>query len=139
MTKKNLLVLILSLSSYSVHVFAQNNEVSLSVGGVFATDQTATTVVAVPCPLINPGCNILTSRLSSSPGVAFMGNFARRITAFGPASLYVEAPVVGGPGHDTTISFRSGTLLGDIVTGSSSSLFFTPSAPGQFLHSSPTS
>ena len=136
MSKKKLPVLILSLCCFSIPIFAQNNELSLSIGGVFATDQNATTVVAVPCPLINPGCNILTSRLSSSPGVAFMGNFARRITAFGPASLFVEAPVVGGPGHDTTISFRSGTLLGDIVTGSSSSLFFTPSAKVKFLDSS---
>jgi len=126
----------LSLCCFSIPIFAQNNELSLSIGGVFATDQNATTVVAVPCPLINPGCNILTSRLSSNPGVAFMGNFARRITAFGPASLFVEAPVVGGPGHDTTISFRSGTLLGDIVTGSSSSLFFNPSAKVKFLDSS---
>ena len=136
MTKKNLMVLILGLGSYSVYVFAQNNEVSLSVGGVFATGQTSTTVVAVPCPLINPGCNVLTSKLTNSAGVAFMGNFARRVTAFGPASLYLEAPVVGGPGHDTTISFRSGTLLGDIVTGTSSSLFFTPSAKVKFLDSS---
>jgi hypothetical protein len=136
MSKKNLPVLILSLCCFSIPIFAQNNELSLSIGGVFATDQTATSVVAVPCPLINPGCNVITSRLSSSPGVAFMGNFARRITAFGPASLYLEAPVVGGPGHDTTMSFRSGTLLGDIVTGSSSSLFFTPSAKVKFLDSS---
>jgi len=138
MTKKNLLVLILSLCSYSIHVIAQNNEVSFSVGGVFATDQTSTTVLAtlVPCPPINPSCNIVTSRFTSSPGVAFMGNFARRITAFGPASLYVEAPVVGGPGRDTTVSFRSGTLLGDLVTLSSSSLFFTPSAKLKFLESS---
>jgi hypothetical protein len=134
MTKKNLLVLILSLGSYSVYVFAQNNEVSLSVGGVFATDQTATTVFPTLCAPIN--CNILTSKATSSPGVAFMGNFARRVTAFGPASLYVEAPVVGGPGRDTTVSFRSGTLLGDLVTFSSSSLFFTPSAKFKFLESS---
>src|SRR5215469_6047105 len=139
MTKKNLVVLILSLGSYSVHLFAQNNEVSLSVGGVFATDQTLTTTTLLPIPCLptNPGCNIFTSHFTSSPGVAFMGNFARRITAFGPASLYVEAPVVGGPGRDTAVSFRNGTLLGpDLVTPSSSSLFFTPSAKFKFLESS---
>src|SRR5215472_7465111 len=139
MTKKNLMVLILSLGSYSVYVFAQNNEVSLSVGGVFVTDQTSTTTTLVPIPCLptNPGCNIFTSHFTSSPGVAFMGNFARRVTAFGPASFYLEAPVVGGPGRDTTVSFRNGTLLGvDLVTLSSSSLFFTPSAKFKFLESS---
>lgn len=37
-----------------------------------------------------------------------MGNFVRRITVFGPATLFVEAPVIGGPGRDTTVSIRSG-------------------------------
>jgi hypothetical protein len=139
MTKKNLLALILSLCSYSIHVFAQNNEVSLSVGGVFATDQTATTQlnrIAIPCPPTNPGCGTLTSHGGGSSGVAFVGNFARRITAFGPASFYVEAPVVGGPDRNTTVSFRNGTLLGDAVIFSSSSLFFAPSAKFKFLESS---
>jgi hypothetical protein len=64
-----------------------------------------------------------------------MGNFARRIKAFGPATFYVEAPVVGAPVRDTTLTFRSGTLLGDIVGFSSSSLFFTPSAKVRFRDS----
>ena len=97
MSKNNLAALILSLCFFSIPIFAQSNELSLSVGGVFATDQilTTTTLLPIPCLPTNPGCNIFTSHFTSSPGVAFMGNFARRITAFGPASLYVEAPVVG--------------------------------------------
>jgi hypothetical protein len=136
MTKKDLLVSILGLCFYSMHVFAQSNELSLSVGGVFSTGQTATTVAQVPCPLTFPTCNIITSKFSNGPGVAFMGNYTRRVTSWGSTSLYLEGPVVGGPGRDTTVSFRSGTLLGDIVTFTSSSLFFTPSAKVRFLDSS---
>ena len=66
-----------------------------------------------------------------------MGNFSRRITAFGPATFYVEAPVIGGPGRHTTLSFTNAGFLGvDIVALSASSLFFTPSAKVKFLDSS---
>lgn len=139
MPRINVPVLTALLFSAPLIAFAQNNEVSLSVGGVLATDQTATThlnVIAIPCPPTNPGCGTLTSHGGGSSGVAFEGNFARRITAFGPASFYVEAPVVGGPGRNTTVSFRNGTLLGDAVSLSSSSLFFAPSAKFKFLESS---
>lgn len=136
MSKKNLLVMLCILFASSTLVFAQNNELSFSVGGIFATSQTATTVFPpIPCTITPPICDT-TQTLDTSSGVAFMGNFSRRIAAFGPATLYVEAPVIGGPGRDTTVSFRNGALLGDVLTLSSSSLFFTPSAKVKFLDSS---
>ncbi len=134
MSKKNLQVLLCSVFSFSI-VLAQNNELSLSVGGVFATSQTATTTLFLPCPVTLPHCNVFTTDFTNSPGVAFMGNFSRRITAFGPATFYAEAPVVGGPDRDTT-AFGKGTFLGNSLTFSSSSLFFTPSAKVRFLYSS---
>lgn len=134
MSKKNLPVLILSLCCSSIPVFAQSNELSLSMGGVIPTDQNATAVTPAACPAIN--CNIITNKFANSSGIAFMGNFARRITAFGPATLYVEAPVVGGPGRDTTVTSRTGQFLGNVVTLSSSSFFFTPSAKVKFRYSS---
>ncbi len=136
MSKKNLLVLMLSLCCFSTPIFAQSNELSISVGGVFATSQRVTTSVPITCPITVPNCNNFNSTFTNSAGVAFMGNFARRITAFGPATLYVEAPVVGGPGRDTTVTSRTSQFLGDVVTLSSSSFFFTPSAKVKFRYSS---
>lgn len=136
MPRINRAVLAALLCIAPLAAFAQNNELSFSLGGVFATSQTATTQTFISCPVTLPGCNIATTNFSSNAGFAFMGNFARRITAIGPATFYLEAPVVGGPGRDTNATFRSGTLLGDFVTLSSSSLFFTPSAKVRFLDSS---
>jgi len=132
MSKKNLLIM--SVFLFSIPLFAQNNELSLSVGGIFATGQTATTVLP-PIPCTPAFCDIQRT-LDSSSGVAFIGNFSRRITAFGPAAFYVEAPVIGGPDRDVALSFRSGTFLGNVVTFSATSLFFTPSAKVRFLESS---
>jgi hypothetical protein len=134
MSKKNLPVFLLGLCCFSIPIFAQSNELSFSVGGVLPTDQKASTVTPALCPVIN--CNIITNNFANSSGVAFMGNFSRRITFFGPASLYLEAPVVGGPGRDTTVTSRTGQVLANIVTLSSSSLFFTPSAMVKFRSSS---
>jgi hypothetical protein len=135
MSKQKVLVLmLLGLCSFPPLVFAQNNELSLSVGGVFATGQNTTTVLPTLCPATN--CNVFTTSIDNHPGVAFMGNFARRITAIGPAALYVEAPVVVGPDRNSEVTFRGGTLLGNVVTLSSSSLFFTPAAKVKFLDSS---
>jgi hypothetical protein len=136
MSKKNLLTILCGLFSFSIPAFAQSNELSLSVGGVFTTSQKATSVFPTACPVTFPGCNTFTTASSSSSGVAFMGNYTRRIAAFGPATFYVEAPVIGGPGRDTTFTFRNGTLLGNVETFSALSLFFTPSAKVQFLESS---
>jgi hypothetical protein len=136
MSKKNLLVLTFALSSLSMPLLAQNNELSLSAGGIFSTGQSTTSVLFIPCPVSLPNCNVFTSTIKNDPGVAFMGNFSRRITTFGPAALYLETPVVVGPDHNSDLTFRTGTLLGNAVTLSSSSLFFTPSAKFKFLNSS---
>ena len=138
MSTKNLLILLCSLFFVSLSAIAQSNEVSLSVGGVFVTGQTARTIVPIFCPTL-PNCPSNTNNYTYHPGVALMGNFARRIRAFGPATLYVEAPVVGGPARDTTLTFRSGTFVGDIAAFSASSLFFTPSAKFRFRDSAAVS
>lgn len=133
MSKKNVLLLVCSFFFISFATFAQSNEVSFSIGGVFSTDQTSRALsAAILCPITLPNCNTV-ALYNTHAGVAFMGNFARRITAFGPSTLYVEAPVVGGPARDTNLTFRP---IGDILTLSSSSLFFTPSAKFKFRDSS---
>jgi hypothetical protein len=136
MSKQKVLVLMLGLCSFSTLLFAQNNELSVSVGGVFATGQNTTSVFPTLCPVTLPNCNVFTSSIVNHSGVAFMGNFSRRITAFGPAALYVEAPVVVGPDRNSDVTFRSATLLGNVVTLTSSSLFFTPAVKVKFLDSS---
>jgi len=133
-SKKSLLIM--SVFLFSIPVFAQNNELSFSVGGTFATGQTATTVLPPVSCGNTPAFCVIQRTLDSSSGVAFMGNFSRRITAFGPAAFYIEAPVIGGPGRDAALSFRSGTFLGNVLTFSATSLFFTPSAKVRFLESS---
>jgi hypothetical protein len=136
MSKNHLLFFIVSLCSFSIPIFAQKNEVSFSVGGVLATDQTSTTTLLFACPATRPNCNIFTVKERTNPGVTFMGNFSRRIAVLGPATVYAETPVFGGPARDGTLSFRNGTFLGDVAAGSSSSFFFTPSAKIRFLDSS---
>jgi hypothetical protein len=138
MSMKNLLVLMFTLCFPRLS-FGQSNELSFSVGGIFATGQRVTTILPIVCPVPLPNCNINTNRLTNSPGAAFVGDFAHRITNFGPVSLYLEAPVVGGPKRDTTLSSTSAPFFGNIATFSSSALFFTPAAKVKFLDSSTAS
>ncbi len=134
MSKKNTLILVCSFLFVSIPTIAQSNEVSFSVGGVFATGQSQHASFPIICPVTVPNCTNLS--LTTSPGVSFMGNFARRITAFGPVAFYVEAPVVGGPSRDVNSTLRSAGFQATVVAFSSSSLFFTPSAKLRFWDSS---
>jgi hypothetical protein len=81
------------------------------------------------------GCTSVATT-SVSGGVTFMGNFSHRITSFGPAAFYLEAPVVGGPSRVGSTTFTTPPFLGDVVPVSASSLFFTPSAKVKFLDAS---
>lgn len=66
----------------------------------------------------------------------FSGIFARRIVGLGPASLYLEVPVAGGPRRDVQTSFTNVPILSGVTaTLSQSTFFFTPSAKVKFLDS----
>jgi hypothetical protein len=80
--------LLLSLSFSS----AQSNEVSLSLGANATSNQNFVTTVPFACTITDPTCNTLTGHNSSATAFTAGGNYARRLTRLGPASLYAEFP-----------------------------------------------
>jgi hypothetical protein len=125
--------LLLSLSFSS----AQSNEVSLSLGANATSNQNFVTTVPFACTITDPTCNTLTGHNSSATAFTAGGNYARRLTRLGPASLYAEFPVVGVPDHNVNLVFDPSGQVNPFASTSSSShlVFFTPSARFQFLPS----
>jgi hypothetical protein len=103
--------------------FAQKNELSFTVGGLWSSDQTVESALKCPTPICNPSLSV-----TMDNGVAFEGDFVRRILSFPYVSLDMDIPLVGAPGRD--IHF-GGSPSGSPV----SSLYFTPSGRVSFLHS----
>lgn len=95
--------------------FAQKNQLSLTVGGLWSSDQTVQSALACPSPLCNPSVSITTDT-----GVAFEGDFVRRFFNFRLASVDMDIPLVGAPGRDIHVS-------GSPSSSSVASLYFTPS------------
>lgn len=114
---------------------AQRNELSLSLGATRSSGQSGTTTVAFPCVVTVPLCDVITSTTKSSTGFTFEGAYGLRVLPAGIADLFLDFPVVATPGHDVDVASTS-SLAGTITgTGSSSLLFFTPSARFKFLPS----
>lgn len=107
--------------------FAQKNEISFTVGGITTSNQTLGGIGACPSGIIP--CNTSPAlSINTNSGVAFEGAFAHQLLGFGPASLQLEAPILGAPGRNLEFG---GTAPGSPV----SSLFFTPSARLQLFRS----
>ena len=114
---------------FSLFSFAQKNEFALSIGAMHSSDQTAT-VGGIVCPL---GVNCGPANISTNTGVGFEGNYARQLVRFGGASLDVEVPIVGVPGHDVHLSVAQMSVASNISTWT---FFLTPSARIKF-HAGP--
>lgn len=114
---------------------AQSNEVSLSAGATFTTDQNLVTTLTSQTPCTPTTCFNTTSTMKPSAAFTFEASYARRLIGAGPADIYVELPVMATPGHNVGTTFNS--TLGFSASGStSSSLFFlTPSVRVSFLRS----
>ena len=109
---------------------AQNNEVSLSIGPTFTTDQELQVNTLLPgCQVL--GCTALFT-FHNNTSVAFALGYARRITDMGPVALYVEIPVVRQPDHDLDVTTNNRSL-GLFGTGRTAATFLTPSLRIQFL------
>jgi hypothetical protein len=112
---------------FSSLTLAQKNEVSFSVGAINTVDLSsnhgALTCVISLCGAIAD---------STSTGVAFEGNYARRLLNFRAGSLDLEFPVVGAPSRDTTVGLAGFPALNTLSTWI---FFFTPSARIKLLPS----
>jgi hypothetical protein len=139
MKSKNVLLLLVLSVSLPKLLLAQKNEVSFAIGGIVTSDQSATSVLPITCPITLPNCNVFNSHLTTDPGVALKAMYARRLVRFGRASLYVEIPVVSVPGRNVDFSFTTGGFLGNTFALSSSAFFFTPSARVSLFSSAPVS
>ena len=111
------LVFVLSTCS-----FAQKNQLSFTVGGLWSSDQKFPSPLACPAGVCPPSIPI-----TVDSGVAFEGNFVRQIFNFHLASIDMDIPVVRAPGRDIHFGSPSGSPV--------SSLYFTPSARVSFLPS----
>ncbi|HEU4413780.1 MAG TPA: hypothetical protein VFT65_03270 [Candidatus Angelobacter sp.] len=110
-------------------VLAQKNEVSLTIGPVFTTDQQLRIDSNLPgCPI--QGCTAL-STFHTTTSVAFGVAYARRLAIAGPVAVYVELPVFRQPGHDINVT-TTNRSIGISGTGKTSAFFLTPSARIQF-------
>src|SRR5262245_46157723 len=123
MQRTCLLVFATALFFSSTAAFSQKNELSFSAGGTFTSDQR--TAVVFPCPPVGPPCfNEFAGLFQTDPGVVLEATYARRITRFGPASLYFELPVIGVPDRDVQSSIMIAGLGGTGPSpGSSASAF----------------
>src|SRR5260370_26151298 len=131
---RKIAVLITLLFAVSIPIFAQKNEVSVSVGVVVTSDQT-TTIFGVMCPVFFPTC-AGPFKDTTNKSVALESAYTRQIFHFGSGfSLGLELPLVGVPSRDV----KSKVLGVPSGMGSVSSLFFTPSARIKFLQSHPVS
>lgn len=114
----------------SCAALAQKNELSFTAGGIFTSDQRTTMVACFPGL---PSCLSSVFVFRTDPGVAVEATYARQITRVGPASLYLELPVIGVPQRDVPASFVIGVGTGTVSGLSASSVFLTPSAKVKFL------
>jgi hypothetical protein len=133
MNCRKLLFISALMVSSSCLVFGQRNEASLSLGGIFTSDQTTTSVLAITCPVTQPNCNVFSAHFQTDTGVAIEGSYAFRIIGLGVASLYAEFPVVGAPGRDVNVTFNNGGIASSSTPISESAIFFTPSAKLKIL------
>jgi hypothetical protein len=128
MTSHRFAALIFSFFVFGTVALAQKNELGLSVGASFTSDEHATNFISIPCPPNNPTCNVVTSVKKTSTAVAIDGSFARRIAAWQRGSLYAEIPVLGIPSRGTQDLLNNGNS----ISLSTSSFFITPSAKFKF-------
>lgn len=112
---------------------AQKNELSLTLGAMTASDQSAT-LPPLPCP-VGVNCNQINT--STSTGFAIEGAFTRQLFGLEALSFDLELPLISVPGRDITVA--TPLLAGLPVTASVSSFFFTPSVRIKLLHKAPIS
>lgn len=131
---KRLIVLpgILLLSCFA---FGQKNEISLSAGAAFATDQTAAVGDPNACSIAVPHC--VFHLLASSPKqLGIEGTIAHRIFGLDVASIYLELPVMAVPNRKVNAKSTDVFAFLD-ATVNGSAVFFTPSLKLKFLASQP--
>lgn len=116
----------------SILGWSQKNEFSLSVGATATSDQQLT-FLGIICPIGLPDC-AGPFNTSTSTGVAFEGDYTRRLFNVHLASIGVELPLLGVPSRDVT---ADRTPIGQPPsTVSQWSIFFTPAAQVRLLPSS---
>ena len=115
--------------------FGQKNEISLSAGAAFASDQTAASGDPSACSIAVPHC--VFHLLTSSPKqLGIEGTVAHRVFGTDVASIYLELPVMAVPNRKVNakstdvFAFVDGTLNGSAV-------FFTPGLKLKVLASQP--
>ena len=98
---------------------AQSNEISLSAGATFTSDQKGL-IIGVFCSTADPLCNRPVR--TTDTALSLTATLAHRVAKFAPVSLYLELPVTGVLPHD--IHNEIGLKVGQ---GGFVSFFATPS------------
>ena len=129
------LVVLPGILLLSCFAFGQKNEISLSAGAAFATDQTATVGDPNACSIARPHC--VFHLLASAPKqLGVEGTFAHRVFGTDTASIYLELPVMAVPNRKVNANSTDPFAFLD-ATVNGSSVFFTPSLKLKFLASQP--
>ena len=116
--RRSFLLLVCVFASFSA--FAQQNELSLTLGGTLTRSVKSTPIceAIVTCPTTPVNFDI-------TPAFSLAGSFARRFTDLKAVSLYAEFPITATPS-------RSGP---GFAANNFSSIFFTPSIRAQLAPS----
>ncbi|MEO8726647.1 MAG: hypothetical protein ABI383_11070 [Acidobacteriaceae bacterium] len=121
-----LLLAIFLLTLSAGCAFAQRNELSVTVGGMFSPN-TSTNPGVGACSNFDPNC---ASPFTTSSSVALEGDFAHRILNLHLASLSVEFPIVGVTDRNTQ---HTSVIPGTLNSGEQfTQIFFTPSVKLKF-------
>ena len=135
MSKTVAVIFFISLVIFSARASAQENEVSLSLGGTFTPgSHTFQEFFPAFCTFTNPNCISIVDRNHINSQISYEGVFARRVIQTRVASFHVELPVLGIPSRTLGSSafiipgFGAASTRRDF-----SSVFITPSFRAKFL------
>jgi len=128
-------VVLLGIVLLPYFAFSQKNEISVSAGAAFASDQTATIGDPSACSIAVPHC--VFHLLTTSPKqLGIEGTVAHRVFGIDAASIYLELPVMVVPNRK--INAKSTDVFAFVdSTVNGLAVFFTPSLKLKFLASQP--
>jgi hypothetical protein len=135
MSKTVAVIVFISLLMLSGRTLAQDNEVSVSLGGSFTPGSTTSQFEnSTSCTITNPNCESFADRFHINSQISFEGVYARRFMQAKVASLYFELPVLGVPSRHAESSASTVPLFGTTVSRTDlSSIFITPSLRAKFV------
>lgn len=118
---------LIAVSGFAV---AQKNELSITLDGVLASDQTQIFNPPMGCPFetFPPNCLIFSNKLQGSFTFALNAEYARRIVHSAFADFYLEAPFFVIPSHLVGFIQTANMPINGAVlrTRANTSLFITP-------------